>query len=135
MTQTRPKTGPNYIDKHRYICYTTAMIADQDSKKASRCCPEAAEVSERLYPGLEEAAQLFAALADETRLAILKQLRDQGGVCACDFLACCRVAQPTVSHHLKVLRQAGLVRAEKRGLWVYYTLNEEKLAALHRLLP
>ena len=91
--------------------------------------------NERRYPGLEEAAKLFKALADETRLAILRQLREQGEVCACDFLACCELAQPTVSHHLKVLRRAGLVHAEKRGLWVYYTLNDEKLQALKRQVP
>ncbi len=84
---------------------------------------------------LAAAAALFKVLADETRLAILKQLREQGEVCACRFVACCDVAQPTVSHHLKVLREAGLVRAEKRGLWVYYTLNEPKLREVQALLP
>ena len=79
------------------------------------------------YPGLEDAARLFKALADETRLAILKQLQEQGELCACHFLACCTRAQPTVSHHLKVLREAGLVNAEKRGLWIYYSLNNERL--------
>lgn len=99
------------------------------------CCPAAGADCERWRPGLEEAARLFHALADETRLAILQQLREQGEVCACDFLACCERAQPTVSHHLKVLRQAGLVRAEKRGLWVYYTLNAEALERLRGLMP
>ncbi len=103
--------------------------------KTTRCCGGTAEEAEHLYPGLAEAARLFAALADETRLAILKQLREQGEVCACDFVACCHVAQPTVSHHLKVLRRAGLVHAEKRGLWVHYTLDWEKLAALRSQLP
>lgn len=87
------------------------------------------------YPDLAAAAALFKALADETRLAILRQLREQGEVCACDFLACCSLAQPTVSHHLRVLREAGLVNADKRGLWVYYTLNAEKLELLRKLLP
>jgi len=91
--------------------------------------------NERRYPGLEEAAKLFKALADETRLAILRQLREQGEVCACDFLACCELAQPTVSHHLKVLREAGLVKADRHGLWVRYTLNAGKLEALRGLLP
>jgi len=91
--------------------------------------------TERRYPGLGGAAKLFKALADETRLGILKQLREQGEVCACDFLACCELAQPTVSHHLKVLREAGLVSAERRGLWVHYTLDAGKLEALRGLLP
>lgn len=67
--------------------------------------------------------RLLQAAADPTRLAILRQLSDLDEVCACDFTACCDVAQPTVSHHLKVLREAGWVRAERRGSWVYYTLE------------
>ncbi len=116
-----------YIDKHRYMCYDTVMMNKRN------CC--AGDEAAPRYPGLEEAAVLFRALADETRLAILRQLREQGEVCACDFLACCTLAQPTVSHHLKVLRRAGLVRAEKHGLWVSYRLNEDRLEALRGLLP
>lgn len=100
-----------------------------------RCCPAEDASCERRYPELEEAARLFRALGNETRLAILRQLRERGEVCACDFLACCDLAQPTVSHHLRVLREADLVNTEKRGLWVYYTLNEQKVAALRALLP
>jgi ArsR family transcriptional regulator len=105
---------------------------------ANRCKPSSAcdcGDAERLYPDLEEAALLFKALADETRLSILRQLREQGEVCACDFLACCAVAQPTLSHHLKVLREAGLVVGDKRGLWVHYRLDEAQLARLRQLLP
>ncbi|MBI2912094.1 MAG: helix-turn-helix transcriptional regulator, partial [Chloroflexi bacterium] len=86
-------------------------------------------------PGLDEGARLFRALADETRLSIIRQLTERGEVCACDFLACCDLAQPTVSHHLRVLREAGLVNTEKRGLWVYYTLNRERLEAVRAWLP
>lgn len=99
------------------------------------CCSPDGRSVQRRYPGLEDAARLFRALGDETRLAILKQLREQGEVCACNFLACCDRAQPTVSHHLKVLREAGLVDAEKRGLWVYYSLNARRLEELRSLLP
>jgi ArsR family transcriptional regulator len=81
------------------------------------------------------AAKLLKALADETRLAILRQLSERGEVCACDFVACCEVAQPTVSHHLKVLREAGLVSAEKQGLQVIYRLNRDRLDQVRRLLP
>ncbi len=100
----------------------------------TECCSDE-QAAARHYPGLEQAAELFKALADETRLAILKQLRERGEVCACDLVACCALAQPTVSHHLKVLRRAGLVQAEKRGLWVYYRLHEERLEALRALIP
>jgi ArsR family transcriptional regulator len=67
--------------------------------------------------------RLLQAAADPTRLAILRMLSECGTVCACDFTACCGVAQPTVSHHLKVLRDAGWVRSERSGSWVYYALE------------
>lgn len=70
---------------------------------------------------------LFQGAADPTRLAILRQLAAGGGVCACDFTACCDVAQPTVSHHLKVLREAGWVRTERRASFIYYFLRPEAL--------
>ena len=88
-----------------------------------------------MYQGIDEAAWLFKALSDETRLAIVRQLLEQDELCACEFLACCRVAQPTVSHHLKVLRAAGLVHTERRGQYIYYRLDRGRLAALRKWLP
>jgi len=66
--------------------------------------------------------RLFQALADPTRLAILRELAGAPEVCACDFTSCCDVQQPTVSHHLRVLREAGIVESERRGTWIYYRL-------------
>jgi ArsR family transcriptional regulator len=66
--------------------------------------------------------RLFQALADPTRLAILRELAGSSEVCACDFMTCCDVRQPTVSHHLRVLREAGIVDSDRRGTWVYYRL-------------
>ncbi len=68
---------------------------------------------------------LLQAAADPTRLSILRQLSAGQAVCACDFTACCEVAQPTVSHHLKVLREAGWVTSERRGTWVWYAIRPE----------
>lgn len=99
------------------------------------CCPPRQVVHELPDAELEAAAALFRVLADKTRLAILHQLREQGEVCACELAPGCCVGQSTLSHHLKVLRKALLVNAEKRGLWVYYSLNADKLADLKRLLP
>jgi ArsR family transcriptional regulator len=66
---------------------------------------------------------LLHAAADATRLAILRELSSDMSVCACDFTECCTtVSQPTISHHLRVLREAGWVRAEHRGANVSYTL-------------
>jgi len=66
--------------------------------------------------------RLFQALADPTRLAIVRELAGSPEVCACDFTSCCDVRQPTVSHHLRVLREAGVVESERRGTWIYYRL-------------
>ena len=77
--------------------------------------------------------QLLRALADATRLAILRQLSAEGPACACDFTACCDVAQPTVSHHLKVLREAGWVDGERRGTWIWYSIRPDALERLARL--
>jgi ArsR family transcriptional regulator, arsenate/arsenite/antimonite-responsive transcriptional repressor len=70
-------------------------------------------------------ARLLRGAADPTRLAILRQLAAGEEVCACDFSACCEVAQPTVSHHLKVLRDAGWVTTERRGTWIFYRLRQD----------
>lgn len=83
--------------------------------------------------------QLLAALADPTRLEILRELAAAPEVCACDFTSCCDVSQPTVSHHLKVLRDAGAVTSERRGNWVFYqiapNLNERLGRIAQSLLP
>ncbi|MDQ2953207.1 MAG: metalloregulator ArsR/SmtB family transcription factor [Chloroflexota bacterium] len=81
--------------------------------------------------------KILQALADPTRFAIVKQLAANGEVCACDFGSCCNVSQPTVSHHLKVLREAGVIACERRGTWIYYWLEPKaarRVAALGRVL-
>jgi len=77
--------------------------------------------------------QLLSALADPTRMEILRELAGSPEVCACDFTSCCDVSQPTVSHHLRVLRDAGAVTSERRGNWVFYRLApnlQERLGAI-----
>ena len=77
--------------------------------------------------------QLLAALADPTRMEILRELAGAPEVCACDFTSCCDVSQPTVSHHLKVLRDVGAVISERRGNWVFYKIAPnlgERLSAI-----
>ena len=66
---------------------------------------------------------LLQAAADPPRLAILRQLSQSDEVCACDFTDCCDLSQPTISHHLKVLRDAGWVGTERRGTWIWYSLR------------
>jgi len=77
--------------------------------------------------------KLLQAAADPTRLAILHQLSSDGSVCACDFTACCAVHQPTVSHHLRVLREAGWVNAERHGTSIFYAIRPEAIARFHEL--
>jgi DNA-binding transcriptional ArsR family regulator len=66
--------------------------------------------------------KLLSALADPVRLSIVRQLAGSDDVCACDFTECCTVSQPTISHHLKVLRQAGVVTSQRRGTNILYSL-------------
>jgi ArsR family transcriptional regulator, arsenate/arsenite/antimonite-responsive transcriptional repressor len=76
---------------------------------------------------------LLQATADPTRLAILRQLSEDGGVCACDFTVCCDVGQPTISHHLKVLRDAGWVTTERHGTWIWYSLCPDAVARFREI--
>ena len=84
---------------------------------------------------LDPDIRLLAALADPTRLAIVRQLAADIETCACDFTATCDVAQPTVSHHLRVLREAGIVTSDRRGQWIFYRLAPDaadRLGAIAR---
>src|SRR5450759_2025483 len=77
--------------------------------------------------------RLLAALADPARLAIVRQLAADGAVCACDVAPAAGLSQPTISHHLRVLREAGVVRGERRGTWIWYALEpaaSERLVAI-----
>ncbi len=96
-----------------------------------QCCPSV--LTSSLDP--LQAAELalgFTALADPVRLRVLSILAASpaGEVCVCDFVQPVAKSQPTVSHHLKILSQAGLVHGERRGKWVWYSLNRERLADL-----
>jgi len=80
-------------------------------------------------------AQSFAALSDPVRLRLLSFIASADGeVCACDLVEPSGRSQPTVSHHMKVLVDAGLVAREKRGLWVWYRAVPSRLDALRTVL-
>ncbi|NUR59864.1 MAG: helix-turn-helix transcriptional regulator [Catenulispora sp.] len=81
-------------------------------------------------------AKVFKALADPVRLRLFSLIAsfDGGQACVCDLTGEFDVSQPTISHHLKVLRDAGLVDSERRGTWVYYWVLPEALARLSGLL-
>jgi len=82
------------------------------------------------------------AVADPARLKILHLLKEKGqcsigkavGMCACDVQDHVKLSQPTISHHMAILRKAGLVTAEKHGLWMWYRRNEKALKELGRIM-
>ena len=69
-------------------------------------------------------ALLFKALSDETRLKIIDML-SCGELCACDILKPFNITQPTLSYHMKILSECGIVNADRQGAWMHYTLNKE----------
>ena len=90
-------------------------------------------LSENAAAGL---AQVFKALGDPVRLRLVSLIgAHQGGeVCVCDLTAAFDLTQPTISHHLKVLREAGIIDSERRGTWVYYWLVPTALERMSALL-
>jgi len=83
----------------------------------------------------ESMARMFKALGDPVRLRLLSLIASAGGeVCVCDLTTAFDLSQPTISHHLKVLREAGLVDSQRRGTWVYYWPRPEILEQLSGLL-
>ncbi|WP_371786941.1 ArsR/SmtB family transcription factor [Streptosporangium subroseum] len=81
-------------------------------------------------------AQVFKALGDPVRLRILSIVASHAGgeACVCDITGAFEVSQPTISHHLKVLKEVGLLVSERRASWVYYRLVPETLSELSALL-
>lgn len=101
------------------------------------CCEVAPLVREPLSAAAAlELAEKLKALADPVRLRLLSVVASHTGgeACVCDISVGIEVSQPTVSHHLKVLRRAGLLASERRGSWVYYRVVPEALQQLSTLL-
>jgi ArsR family transcriptional regulator, arsenate/arsenite/antimonite-responsive transcriptional repressor len=100
----------------------------------ARCCEPV------VYPDVQrdQAARMAAvakALGDPVRLQMVDVLRKHAGtVCVCELVPLFELSQPTVSHHLKVLREAGVVGSERRGLWAYYFVIPDALDELSRWL-
>jgi ArsR family transcriptional regulator len=99
----------------------------------SLCCASLTEVP--LSAGdAAELAPLLAALGDPVRLRLLSLVAAQGEVCSCHLEAPLGKSQPTVSHHTRVLSEAGLIVGERRGKWMWWRVVPERLALLRRLL-
>jgi ArsR family transcriptional regulator, arsenate/arsenite/antimonite-responsive transcriptional repressor len=78
----------------------------------------------------EKVAALLKALADPVRLRLMSLIAAADEACVCDLTSTFTVSQPTISHHLRILREAGLVEAERRGTWVYYRARRDGLDAI-----
>ena len=110
-------------------------MSNQRSRRDN--CPVAPLVSEPLSTAAAvEMAAKFKALSDPVRLQLLSSIASHAGgeACVCDVSAGVQVSQPTVSHHLRVLRDAGLLTSRREASWVYYAVVPEALAALSTLL-
>jgi ArsR family transcriptional regulator len=86
--------------------------------------------------GADELAPLFKAVADPMRLRLLSLIacHDGGETCVCELLEAFDVTAPSVSYHLKILREAGLIGSERRGTWVYYRVNPDVMARMSAVL-
>ena len=113
-----------------YVATRTTITLDP----ISCCSPVRTDVLDEAQAAL--LANSFAALADPIRLRLLSHIAaaGDGEVCACDLVEPSGRSQPTVSHHMKILVDAGLVEREKRGLWVWYRLVPSRLDALRSVL-
>ncbi|MEU4808071.1 metalloregulator ArsR/SmtB family transcription factor [Nocardia fluminea] len=102
-----------------------------------QACSAAPLVREPLTePHATELASVFKALSDPVRLRLLSAIasRESQEACVCDLSAGIELTQPTISHHLKVLREAGLLDSERRASWVYYRVVPEALQRLSEVL-
>jgi ArsR family transcriptional regulator, arsenate/arsenite/antimonite-responsive transcriptional repressor len=106
-----------------------------DTADLAACCPPlAAEPLSQAQAG--QVAPLLKALADPVRLRLMSLIASHPGgeACVCDLTGAFDLSQPTISHHLKVLAEAGLLDRDKRGVWVYYRARIEALASLGALI-
>lgn len=100
---------------------------------AVACCPPLAV--QALTPDQAAAvAPIFKALGDPVRLRLMSMIASTAEACVCDLTDAFDLSGPTISHHLKVLREAGLVDSQRRGTWVYYWVRPEALRQLGALL-
>ncbi|MGH3246902.1 MAG: ArsR/SmtB family transcription factor [Trebonia sp.] len=109
------------------------------------CCPQEESGAECCAPlaceplpesGAQELALLFKAVADPVRLRLLSLIacHDGGESCVCDLLDAFDMTPPSISYHLKILREAGLISSERRGTWVYYRVNPDVMTRMSAVL-
>ena len=104
------------------------QLAPKQKRPAGEPCCEPVAYPDIERSDAERMAAVAKALGDPIRMQIVDVLRKHAGeVCVCELVPLFDLSQPTVSHHLKVLREAGIVGSERRGLWAYYYVNPDAL--------
>jgi len=99
-------------------------------RRPADCCPPASRTAPLPAAERKRCVAVFRALGDPTRLEVFRAIAGHGEpICVCDLVARFDVSQPTISHHLKVLREAGLVTFEKRGVWAHYEVDPRGVSA------
>jgi ArsR family transcriptional regulator len=111
------------------------LITINITRTAPACCSPVTEAFLKTRDAVD-LSKGFAALADPTRLKLFSLIAasDDAETCACSLVKPTGRSQPTVSHHLKVLREAGLITGTKRGTWIWYRVNRDRLQILQDVL-
>jgi ArsR family transcriptional regulator len=122
------------IDLCQYRRVSNFLTVISPAESAACCAPLSAQPL--TMEQAEQVAPLLKALADPVRLRLMSLVasRQGGEACVCDLNEAFDLSQPTISHHLKVLHEAGLVDRDKRGVWVYYRARPQALAAIGALI-
>jgi ArsR family transcriptional regulator len=122
------------IDNCQYRCVSKSLPVLAAPDPAACCPPLAAKPLSQAQA--EQVAPLLKALADPVRLRLMSLItcHPGGEACVCDLTGAFDLSQPTISHHLKMLHEAGLLDRDKRGVWVYYRARTEALASLGALI-
>ena len=118
MGAYRGQSTTSHPGENEVECCPSVLAAPLDSDEAS------------------ELAAGFNALGDPVRLRVLSMLAAaaEGEICVCEFIEPIGKSQGTISHHLKILGEAGLVHGDRRGKWVWYSLDRDRLASLRKAL-
>ena len=125
---------PHNIDLCQYRCVSNYLTVVSAAETAACCAPLSAEPL--TMEQAEQVAPLLKALADPVRLRLMSLVASRAGgeACVCDLNDAFDLSQPTISHHMRVLYEAGLVDRDKRGVWVYYRVRPQALASLAALI-
>jgi ArsR family transcriptional regulator len=125
-----------YLDVRVWVCvvgWRWPVAKTKSLPVTVECCPSVVEAP-LAEPEAAELARVLAALADPVRLRLLSIVASQVEVCSCDLEGPLGKSQPTVSHHTRVLADAGLVVGEKRGRWMWWRVEPDRLSAVRKAL-